>query len=164
MHTLCAHLCELCAPTHSCVCTLLLHSLFAPLTGIEVLGTHVEGSVLIVEVGLSINLASLTIDQVLSKRRKVVVDMCDQLRLKFSQDTTGTLWSTVNAAVPASKASDIFARSLRQFEGNDSEFYNDDAALGDAIRGAVSVASNAASWPDSLEILAVKVRMTVQVR
>ena len=43
----------------------LAHSLFGPLTGIEVKGTRVVGSVLVVEAGLSVNLASLTIDQVL---------------------------------------------------------------------------------------------------
>ena len=106
-------------------------SLFAPLTGIEVQSTRVEGTVLVVGVGLSVNLASLTIDQVsssgalcfcvccptvhyatlpldstpsprysthfilymlralylalaqvLSKRRKVVVDMCEQIRAR----------------------------------------------------------------------------------
>ena len=43
--------------------------LFAPLTGLEVMDTAV-GSVLLVRVRLSVNLAALTIEQVVSKRRK----------------------------------------------------------------------------------------------
>ena len=39
--------------------------LFAPLTGLEVRLTRIEGSVLVVTVALSVNLASLTIEQVI---------------------------------------------------------------------------------------------------
>ena len=38
--------------------------LFAPLTGLEVRGTRVEGSLLVVEAKPSVNLISLTIEQV----------------------------------------------------------------------------------------------------
>ena len=54
--------------------------LFGPLTGIEVLRTRVDGSVVVIECAFSINLTALTLEQVLSKRRKVVRDMCDQVR------------------------------------------------------------------------------------
>jgi hypothetical protein len=40
--------------------------LFAPLTGLEVLTTRVEGRVLVVVVRLSVNLNAATIEQVLS--------------------------------------------------------------------------------------------------
>merc|ERR1719367_1709392 len=55
---------------------------FAPLTGIEVLGTRVESSVLIVEARLNINLAAMTIEQVVSKRKKVFGDMCQNLKVE----------------------------------------------------------------------------------
>ena len=86
----------------------MLHAQFAPLTGLEVLGFRVDGSVLVVEAKFSVNLnvqgpcqltllllgslayctssgihapdeypaQALTIEQVVSKRRKVVQDMC----------------------------------------------------------------------------------------
>ena len=57
--------------------------LFAPLTGLEVHSTRVEGGVLVVVVRLSVNLASATIEQVVSKRRKVVKDMCEQISLRI---------------------------------------------------------------------------------
>ena len=37
--------------------------LFAPLTGCEVAATHVDGSVLVVEVRLNVNLSAMTIEQ-----------------------------------------------------------------------------------------------------
>ena len=48
--------------------------LFNPLTGLEVRGSRVEGPVLIVEVKLSVNLTSLTIEQVIGKRKKMLQD------------------------------------------------------------------------------------------
>merc|ERR1719220_2398046 len=55
---------------------------FAPLTGIEVMDTRVEGSVLVVQARLNINLAAMTIEQVVSKRRKMLQDMCTNLELE----------------------------------------------------------------------------------
>jgi len=52
---------------------------FAPLAGFEVKHTRVEGQVLVVVVGLSVNLTAQTIEHVIQKRRKLVSDMCDQL-------------------------------------------------------------------------------------
>mgnify|MGYP001268591035 CR=1 FL=1 len=53
--------------------------LFSPLTGIEVRGKRVEGSLVIVEVGLSVNLTSLTIEQVIGKRLKLLQQMKDDI-------------------------------------------------------------------------------------
>ena len=44
--------------------------LFPPLVGLEVLGTKVQGSTLVVESRFSINMAAQTLEQVVSKRRK----------------------------------------------------------------------------------------------
>merc|ERR1719422_2957422 len=55
---------------------------FAPLTGIEVLNTRVEASLLVVEARLNINLAAMTIEQVVSKRKKVFGDMCHNLEIE----------------------------------------------------------------------------------
>jgi hypothetical protein len=52
---------------------------FAPLAGFEVKHTRVEGQVLVVAVGLSVNLTAQTIEQAIEKRRKLVRDMCEHL-------------------------------------------------------------------------------------
>ena len=54
--------------------------LFAPLTGLEVQETSVEGSVLLIKARLSVNLNALTIEQVVSKRRALIDQMAVQSR------------------------------------------------------------------------------------
>ena len=60
--------------------------LFAPLTGIEVTDTRVEGSVLVVNVRLNVNLTALTIEQVVAKRRKIVDQMAAVVILQSALD------------------------------------------------------------------------------
>eukprot|EP00493_Phyllostaurus_siculus_P023847 UN24184 len=55
---------------------------FAPLTGIEVLRTRVDASLLVVEARMNINLAAMTMEQVVSKRKKVFGDMCQNLEME----------------------------------------------------------------------------------
>merc|ERR1719330_1288292 len=55
---------------------------FPPLTGIEVLDTRVDNSLLVVECRFSLNLNALTIEQVVGKRHKLIKDMCDNLQLE----------------------------------------------------------------------------------
>merc|ERR1719367_2060471 len=64
---------------------------FAPLTGIEVLKTRVDASLLVVEARMNINLAAMTMEQVISKRKKVFGDMCQNLEMetKLYFDTLG---------------------------------------------------------------------------
>ena len=57
--------------------------LLPPLTGIEALGTDVQGSMLVIHSRLSLNLASHTLEQVLSRRRKMLMDMVDGIVLEM---------------------------------------------------------------------------------
>ena len=75
---------------------------FAPLTGLEVQSARVEGAVIVVAVRLSVNMLSETIEEVVSKRFKVVksmcVQMCDQMRHALATDDG---WSQVCAEATA---------------------------------------------------------------
>merc|ERR1712194_867034 len=51
----------------------------SPLTGLEVQGTQVESSILLVDVRLSVNLVALTIDQVIAKRKTAITSMVDAM-------------------------------------------------------------------------------------
>lgn len=53
--------------------------LFGPLTGIEVQGTRVEGCVVIIMARLSVNLGALTIEEVIGKRKKLLMQMGDNM-------------------------------------------------------------------------------------
>ena len=69
--------------------------LFGPLTGIEVLGTRIDGSLVVVECAFSINLSALTLEEVLGKRRKVVRDMCEQLAARARLVAEGEAWAVL---------------------------------------------------------------------
>ena len=61
--------------------------LFAPLTGMEVRRSRVEGAVQVYEVVLTANMATQTLEQVVSRRRKLLQDMGESmcLDIKASQ-------------------------------------------------------------------------------
>ncbi len=59
--------------------------LYAPLTGLEVQGTRVEGTVLVVEAKVSINLMSLTMEKVIGKRKTMLEDMVPGLKAEVLQ-------------------------------------------------------------------------------
>ena len=63
-HTVLSTLIQTAYPPLPAFFLLLAECVFAPLTGIEVLGTRVESAVLVIEARLSINLNALTIEQV----------------------------------------------------------------------------------------------------
>jgi hypothetical protein len=59
--------------------------LFAPLTGLEVVGApKVEQSVIVVELRLSCNLHDLTIEQILAKMQKTHLDLVDIVRIDIT--------------------------------------------------------------------------------
>ena len=72
---------------------------FYPLvSSAQVLRTRIDGSVVVIECDFNINLAALTLEEVLGKRRKVVEDMCDQLAVKTRHDAQGESWRTLRTA------------------------------------------------------------------
>ena len=56
------------------------------------LGSRVEGNVIIIAARLSVNLRALTIEQVISKRRQVCMDMCDTMALELRRETQLESW------------------------------------------------------------------------
>ena len=79
-----------------CVCPLsrhtLLHcpdphekeTLLPPLLGLAVSGTSVDGDTLVVKSRLSLNMASLTLEQVAGKRKKLLSDMSAQMQAELN--------------------------------------------------------------------------------
>ena len=60
--------------------------LFAPLAGLEVRSSRVEGSVIVVEVRANINLNALTIEQVIAKRHRLIVNMGEGIEAELLED------------------------------------------------------------------------------
>jgi len=62
--------------------------LLPPLTGVEALGSDVEGNMLMIESRFSLNLAAQTLEQVLSRRRKMLMDMAYGIELDLREALT----------------------------------------------------------------------------
>ena len=56
--------------------------------GLQVRGTSVDGGTLVVKTRLSINMASLTLEQVAGKRKKLLADMVVQMAAEVRKDRT----------------------------------------------------------------------------
>ena len=65
--------------------------LLPPLTGIEALNVEVESSMLVIHSRLSLNLASHTLEQVLSRRRKMLLDMVIGIQLEMRDQLSAGL-------------------------------------------------------------------------
>ena len=57
--------------------------LLPPLTGIEALETSVNGGMLVINARLSLNMAAHTLEQVLNRRRKMLMDMSEGIALEL---------------------------------------------------------------------------------
>ena len=108
--------------------------LFAPLTGLEVQGVTVEGTVLVVEARLSVNLNALTIEQVVGARKKMLEDMVPGLEGEVRQalDVEGI------ANAEGSRWVAGLLRPALEAEGgalsHPTDWYNDDERLAAAMQ------------------------------
>tara|TARA_B110001452_G_scaffold89839_1_gene73770 strand:+ start:3748 stop:5898 length:2151 start_codon:yes stop_codon:yes gene_type:complete len=117
--------------------------LFPPLLGFEVRSTRVDGSTLVVELDLSLNLLNEKIEKTISRRRKLVVDMGERLRidLKHGMDANEQ-WSMLDAMAGAGGdargvASSVLEAWLTPRESQEPAFYNDDMKLTETVHQAV---------------------------
>ena len=102
--------------------------LFGPLTGIEVLRTRIDGTVVVIECAFSINLTALTLEQLLTKRHKLVKDtlssMVLEMRMQSGDESADSLKGALDAGV---------------FSDRVPEDFNNDATYSEAIRKANSI-------------------------
>jgi hypothetical protein len=95
---------------------------FAPLTSIEVLSTSVQKSALVVSCRFNVSLVSMTIEQVLRKRHKIVEDMCSNVE----KDADKTI---KNFYLPKSRSKDAammyFCRKLKNVIPADPHIFNE---------------------------------------
>ena len=105
--------------------------LFSPLLGVEVLGTAVEGGVLVVQIRLTVNVTALTLEQQLSKRRRLVQQMCDNITLELRSELSTKEWEGM-AALREQKATDddeLVDKALLAFAGADHSHLGEADAL-----------------------------------
>ena len=145
--------------------------LFSPLLGVEVLGSRVEGSVLVVQLRVTVNVTALTLEQQLSKRRRLVQQMCDNIRNELKADLALPEWEGMAELRGPAQRSGGASSSVEQFEDGHAhaqgtlraemeaasseqpEYYNDDQAWGNAIARAVAASHQVGLWPGGLKKL-----------
>jgi len=134
---------------------------FNPLTGLEVQGTCVEGSLLKVFVRLSVNLAAPTIEQVLSKRKKVVQQMCSHMSESLKRELDGAEWPAFQKLLERKHlegegviktAQSRLKKDLERVCRPDATHFNDDSAMASSINEAVQ-ARQAINYPGGLDRL-----------
>jgi len=120
--------------------------LFGPLTGIEVLGTRTDSSILIVEVTFSVNLTALTLEQVLGKRKGLVENMMKDMRSEALQ-----LWPPLLG--PGGDAR--MAPQLREMmpATRESEWYNNNQNFLAAVQEVVKVQDGIIARADEVRTL-----------
>ena len=146
--------------------------LFSPMLGVEVVGTRVEGGVLVVQMRVTVNMTALTLEQQLSKRRRLVQQMCDSIEQELKGDLATDDWIGMAQlrGVPSEEHDDanqddqggldghIHAQATLHAEmaavvNEEPEYYNCDQAWGDAIARAVAALQQVSEWPAALQRL-----------
>lgn len=104
--------------------------LFGPLTGIEVLSTRIDDSVVVIECTFSVNLTTLTIEQVLNKRHRLLKDMSHNIVLEVPSALAGT-----GLEQKAESRQDVLTEEMRRrFWDQLPEQFNDDSRFLAAVQ------------------------------
>ena len=96
--------------------------------GLQVRGTSVDGGTLIVKTRLSINMASLTLEQVAGKRKKLLADMVVQMAAEVRKDRT---------AEAAEEAARMVQTKLASLLEEKAEAFNQDVHFQKAVDHAL---------------------------
>ena len=125
--------------------------LFPPLLGMEALRSHVQGRMLVVEVALSNNLNSLTLEQVVSKRRKVCLDMLSSMQTELTQTLKQPRWEPPGWLSSLKDDAHGAISSVRSHLLDvDAATFNDDDYLAAAVGGVVRASRAVSNWPEKL--------------
>uniref|UniRef100_A0A7S3BLJ3 Uncharacterized protein n=1 Tax=Haptolina ericina TaxID=156174 RepID=A0A7S3BLJ3_9EUKA len=102
---------------------------FAPLSGLEVQSTRVEGSVLVVELRLSVNHFERPIEQIVGQRQTLLGEMAREMELEVRASAVNTAGGFVNTGV------EVFKRLLREGPLREQpSYYNTDENFAAAVQ------------------------------
>ena len=66
--------------------------LFSPLLGVEAQSSRIEKGVLVVQLRCTVNVTARTLEQQMSKRRRLVQEMCDNIQHELTRQLATTAW------------------------------------------------------------------------
>ena len=133
--------------------------LFAPLTGMEVRGSRVEDDVQVYEVTLTVNMASLTIEQVINKRQHLLKQLCADVAMEMRQVLrtfpsglsglslvgaaprflSGSKWRGLTTADADARVSFAEGAMKSFLESHPAEWFNSDVNFNSAVQMALSI-------------------------
>ena len=92
-----------------------------PLTGLEAIGSSVEGNLLVMHSRLSLNLSAQTLEQVLSRRRKMLIDMSTGIEFELREALgDGSLFRTALKILRRALAYGALAQTPDWFNNKDN--------------------------------------------
>ena len=131
-------------------------TLFPPLMALQVADTRVEGSTLVIMARFALNMMSMTLEQLTSRRRKIVCDMVEQMSvLARSKLENSHEWDELQTA-EGLRATERFIKCFTAATEHSNEYYNDDKQLGDAVLSSVHLSQILEAWPAGLQALGRK--------
>ena len=113
--------------------------LFAPLTGLEVLKQRIEGAVIVLDVRLSVNLTSITVEQVVAKMQRSHQTLLSLLSNSFKAELP-PVSPALDALTPLLHLEDR-ASNIDPHQFNNIDFYDSSTRLALEAQGEVSSAS-----------------------
>lgn len=112
---------------------------FPPLTGMEVVGSRVDGSILVVSIRLNLNLTCRTIDEIIGKRQGIVRDMCENFVLECEKEA----WDLSHASDDGPPFRQFVLKQaterLQALEDGPASKFNDDRELLSTFEKAFAV-------------------------
>ena len=121
--------------------------LFPPLVGQQAMATRVKEGTLIVETRLNLNMQSLTLEEVVSKRKKVVQNLASNLLSEFV-----VICEKDGISVDKTKLIKTYQHIAEHFSGMQPEMYNNDKNYQSTISAMLSFSECASSWPAALKV------------
>ncbi|CAK0838498.1 unnamed protein product [Prorocentrum cordatum] len=118
---------------------------FGPLTSLEVLSTRVEKSYLVVHCRFNINLVSLTIEQVLAKRHRIVTDVCDNV-MQHTRKVIAAFSSNPSEGAETKSAIEYACTKLEGITARRPDIFNDDGELKGAVTKALDMKGLFDEW------------------
>ena len=122
--------------------------LFAPLTGLEILKQRIEGAVIVLDVRLSVNLTSITVEQVVAKMQRSHQTLLSLLSNSFKAELPPDS-PALDALTPLLHLEDR-AANIDPHQFNNIDFYDSSTRLALEAQGEVLLRlSHAGAWGTS---------------
>ena len=122
--------------------------LFAPLTGLEILKQRIEGAVIVLDVRLSVNLTSITVEQVVAKMQRSHQTLLSLLSNSFKAELPPDS-PALDALTPLLHLEDR-AANIDPHQFNNIDFYDSSTRLALEAQGEVLLRlSHAGAWGEA---------------